>query len=367
MAPPPSPSAKGAGLVSAMSSRNWSHDFASSHATMLSGHGLYRDYNSRKLLVPQKSLLEVHVNGIMLCLALLHATSLQALPIVHETSGVLFVSKPPGLSFHRRCDADPGVLPVLRAMQLSGELEHPGRLYSVHRLDRVTSGLLAVAKTADAARELGAMLRARAVVKYYVALSARKPSKKQGTVRGDMARSRRGQWKLLRSTERPAISSFVSRSCERDGGPRAGPPPQPPPLRAFLLRPSTGRTHQLRVALKSLGSPVLGDPLYSAAAAAAAEERAYLHAAALRLPGSPALCEGGAPVQVVCRPTHGAAFRSAGFDDVWDGWFGEIASEIDVAGGASGSTGVWFAETVVSSKPPAMWEAEPGARQRVTR
>ena len=271
------------------------------------------------------------------------------LPVVHETSGLLFVDKPAGLAFHRSVDqGDEGVLPLLRDMQASGALAHPGRLHSVHRLDRVTSGLLTVAKTAEAAREVAELLRGRRVVKYYVALSGRRPSKKQGRVRGDMARSRRGQWKLLRTAENPALTAFTS----------VGLPPPPPPgagrdaspsLRAFLLRPHTGRTHQLRVAMKSLGSPVLGDPMYAAADVAGREERAYLHSAALRLPGSAALCDDGArTIEVRCRPTRGAHFASAAFERQWLEWFGPAGAGGD--GAAEGA--VWFAGTAVSSEAP---------------
>ena len=76
--------------------------------------------------------------------------------------------------------------------------DYDGPLHAVHRLDKVTSGALLFAKTPDAAAALAAEFRARRVHKYYVALSARRPSKKMGTVAGDMARTRRGAWKLLR-------------------------------------------------------------------------------------------------------------------------------------------------------------------------
>jgi tRNA pseudouridine32 synthase/23S rRNA pseudouridine746 synthase len=249
------------------------------------------------------------------------------LTVVHETSGLLFVNKAPGLAFHARAEHDdPGLLTLLR------ELRPGERLHSVHRLDRVTSGLLMVAKSADAARDVGALLRGRDVHKYYVALSARKPSKKMGRVMGDMERSRRGSWKLLRSMERPAVTSFVSRSVGDEGD---------RPLRGFLLKPQTGRTHQLRVALKALSSPILGDPLYAAADAAALEERTFLHAAALRLPaGHAALSDDTAtPIEVTCAPEEGATPAARAFFDAYTDWFS------DVRPGAP-----WFEGTVVASR-----------------
>ena len=241
-----------------------------------------------------------------------HATTASASPpplalrLLHETERLLVVDKPPGLPFHED-DGGPGVLQAARAAQACGAWAYGGRLHGVHRLDRVTSGVLVLAKSAHDAGLLGGAFRAGNVRKLYVALSARRPSKKMGVVVGDMARSRRGAWMLLHSRERPATTRFVSSGVV---GSRPG-------LRGFVLRPLTGRTHQLRVALKSLGAPVLGDALYAAAADAAREERAYLHAAALHVP---ALAPGEAPLCVVCPPSSGAEFLTPQFQ----AWFAEL-------------------------------------------
>lgn len=81
--------------------------------------------------------------------------------------------------------------------------------------------------------------------------------------------------------------------------------------------------------MKSLGAPVLGDARYADSAAAAGEERAYLHCAALRFVAA------GAPVQVVSRPDSGAAWLGApGFDSLFDRWFPPGAEE---------DLGEWFA------------------------
>lgn len=259
--------------------------------------------------------------------------------VVGESKGLLFINKPAGLSFHRSLDgADPGVLPLLRAMQARGDLDIENRLYAVHRLDRVTSGLLMVAKTAEAASEIGGLLRENRVHKYYVALSGRKPSKKQGRVSGDMVRSRRGSWKLLRSVHRPAVTAYLSahygaEGDDDDSTARA--------RRAFLLKPLTGRTHQLRVALKCLGSPVLGDPTYAASADAAREERTYLHAAALRIPaGYPALSDDGRAIEMICPPTEGQGFCTMAFNRIWDGWLPSDAIGKDA----------WLEGTAVASR-----------------
>jgi tRNA pseudouridine32 synthase/23S rRNA pseudouridine746 synthase len=74
----------------------------------------------------------------------------------------------------------------------------------------------------------------------------------------------------LASTQiNPAVTQFISQNCR-------------PNERWFLLKPHTGKTHQLRVALKSLGAPIAGDRRYDAVEKAQHEDRGYLHAYALR-------------------------------------------------------------------------------------
>ena len=176
--------------------------------------------------------------------------------LVGEGPGFLVVNKDPGLDFHD-CDGQPGLCSRVR--------DWLGRaVFAVHRLDKATSGLLLLATNRDCAAALAALFRERAIEKYYLALSDLAPRKKQGFVQGDMARSRRGSWKLLRSMERPARTRFLSW-------------PVRPGLRLFALKPLTGRTHQLRVAMKSLGAPILGDRRYHPLVPEW-PDRLYLHA-----------------------------------------------------------------------------------------
>lgn len=285
-------------------------------------------------------------------------SSLAPVPrVVLETKGLLFIDKPAGLSFHSEGEDAPGVMPLLRSMpELSSN-----RLYPVHRLDRVTSGLLMVAKSADAATAVGQLLRERSIHKYYTAISGRKPAKKQGKVSGDMTRSRRAQWMLLRSKDNPAVTTFISQRLDHhseldgdganvggassaDDGWSAG------GRVACVLKPLTGRTHQLRVALKALGSPILGDPMYAAAAEAKREERCYLHATALRVPaGCPALSEGGEAIEVVCRPSTGSGWHTPAFERAWSGWFPPASAEH----GEWRAT--WFEGTPVASRLDERW------------
>ena len=182
------------------------------------------------------------------------------LDILLQTSDFVVINKPAGLSVHR--DQNDSGLTEMLAQQLGVP-----QLWLVHRLDKPTSGVLLLALNADAASELAQAFANRQVKKNYLALSDRKPSKKQGWIKGDMVRSRQGAWKLTRSMENPAQTRFSSHSSE-------------PGRRLFVLRPLTGKTHQLRVAMKSLGSPILGDTLYGGTPA----DHLYLHAWCLSFP-----------------------------------------------------------------------------------
>ena len=218
--------------------------------------------------------------------------------VLHSSERILVVDKPVELAFHQDKET-PGVMQVLRQMQEEGRLE-PGELFPVHRLDKITSGVLVLARDREMAAMLGEAFAQRQVEKVYLALASRRPSKKQGWIKGDMERSRRGTWKLLRSNQQPAITRFVSRTI----------PGEIPGLRLYVLKPLTGKTHQLRVAMKSLGAPVLGDALYGASEDAAQYERTYLHACALRLTVA------DEALDVSCWPREGSLFLTESFQNV---------------------------------------------------
>ncbi len=216
--------------------------------------------------------------------------------VLKNSDRYLIVHKPPGLSFHSQ-GKETGVLQLIRAMEERGEIPAGPRLFPVHRLDRVTSGILVFARGRKNANLLSNEFRHGRARKIYIALSDRPPHKKQGQIIGDMAPGRNGQWILLRTKRNPAITRFLSIAVP---GRRAG-------LRLYVLQPKTGRTHQIRAALKSIAAPVLGDPLYSRFDLARQEERAYLHAAAIRLQ------LGDEAIECYDPPAPGAEFESAEF------------------------------------------------------
>lgn len=213
--------------------------------------------------------------------------------LLFENDHFALISKPAGMNFHSETEAGC----VVQAKTLLGR----DALYPVHRLDKMTSGLVLLAKTKAAAQAFGAMFENREIEKYYLAVSLRKPKKKMGWIKGDMLKARRGDWKLAKSMENPAITRFVSAPLREHE-------------RAFLVKPYTGKTHQIRVAMKSLGSPIAGDERYADANEARREVRGYLHAYALRFELD------GEAFSFVLKPDEGERFLSPVFEGVLREW-----------------------------------------------
>lgn len=220
----------------------------------------------------------------------------ESVSVLASEDDFLAINKPPGIPFHA-AEGKQGILQLLRELEDSGALERRDRLFPVHRLDQVTSGVLVFARGRANANRLSNEFRHGRTEKVYLALSDRRPTRKQGRVIGDMVRGRRGGWILERSHTKPAITDFVTLAL----------PDRRPGLRLFVLRPRTGRTHQIRVAMKSLSAPILGDPLYGRYDLAREEDRTYLHAWALRFHLN------DRPITLVCPPGPGREFESPEF------------------------------------------------------
>jgi tRNA pseudouridine32 synthase/23S rRNA pseudouridine746 synthase len=213
--------------------------------------------------------------------------------ISFEHSDFILIDKPAGLSFHseHHSDSDRGVM-----AQLEEQLGL--KLFSLHRLDKGTSGLLTFAKNKRACQKLSQMWQQKLVKKLYLAISDQRPKKKQGCIQGDMLKSRRGSYKLTRGFDNPAITQFVSTSIM-------------PGKRLYLCHPITGKTHQIRVALKSIGASILGDTRYGGSPA----DRLYLHCYGLEFEYN------SEKIQVRCLPTHGSDFLRVEFKNSMD-YFG---------------------------------------------
>ncbi len=228
-----------------------------------------------------------------------------SIPVLYESENVLAIDKPPHIP-HHNTDEEIGILSHVRNLQNQEEFPYNGRLYGVHRLDRVTSGILLFAKNKETAISLSDAFRKKEITKYYVALTGKKPKKKkQGWVRGGMSPSRRGMWKLTNNMDdNPAITRFYSAglgNCnlesfcedlveEEDDNfdinhnfhqEKSLNPTKLHAKTMLLFHPHTGKTHQLRVAAKSLGMPILGDKMYGDSVEAEIFGRTYLHALAI--------------------------------------------------------------------------------------
>ncbi|GGD57080.1 TIGR01621 family pseudouridine synthase [Lacimicrobium alkaliphilum] len=206
----------------------------------------------------------------------------QGIPLVYEDQDLILVNKPVGLGMHQEGVNQSIVTLLANQCGLS-------KLYPVHRLDKITSGLLLLAKHKDSARELSQQFALRQIEKYYLAITDHKPAKKQGSVSGDMKKSRGGGWILTQTRQDPATTQFFS--CSASAG-----------KRLILLKPFSGKTHQIRVMLKSLGSPISGDKLYKGKEA----DRTYLHAFALRFNSA------GKGFEFILPPSQGALFLTPG-------------------------------------------------------
>ena len=197
---------------------------------------------------------------------------IEKIQILDSQKDFLVIYKPEGLAFYEDGNKF-DLLKIIRFMEKQNLIPEGGRIFPVHRLDKITSGILIFARGRKASSILGNLFRFHKVDKIYLALSYKKPKKKQGVIVGGIEKYRNGKWKLNYSTQNLTITMFKSYPLITE---------EPNYFRVFLLKPITGKTHQVRVVMKSLGSPIIGDPLYSKVSLAKLEDRTYLHSYGIR-------------------------------------------------------------------------------------
>jgi 23S rRNA pseudouridine1911/1915/1917 synthase len=204
-----------------------------------------------------------------------------ALDIVFEDDHLLVVDKPAGMVVHPAAGNLDGTLVNALLHHCAGRLSGIGgvaRPGIVHRIDKGTSGLLVVAKTDRAHEGLAAQFAKHSIDRRYLAIVAGLPSPGTGKVDAPLARSSANRQKMAiveGSRGKRAVTHYKVLK----------------PLRESALvecRLETGRTHQVRVHMTSLGHPLLGDPVYGRTKSAHREllkrlyfERQALHAAEL--------------------------------------------------------------------------------------
>jgi 23S rRNA pseudouridine1911/1915/1917 synthase len=187
-------------------------------------------------------------------------------PIVFQDEYLAIVDKPAGLVVHPGAGRAQGTLvDALAGIVAGGPEERPG---IVHRLDRDTSGLLVVARSEQAHKRLGNLVRRRALERTYLALVRGRPASRAGRIEAPIGRDRDDptRFSLETDTPRDAITHFETLETY--------------PGHALLeVRLETGRTHQIRVHLAAIGLPVVGDSVYGVPEPALG--RQFLHATRL--------------------------------------------------------------------------------------
>ena len=200
------------------------------------------------------------------------------IPVLFDADDLVVVDKPAGLPTVPApgAPADASVRAVL-------ERQLGARLWVVHRLDQDTSGVIVFARTAAVHRALCLAFEARQARKTYVAFTLGAPAPREGRIDTPLHPARRGKVRPALPGEAGAWKSatryVVRRRWEREGASVA----------MVDAHPETGRRHQIRAHLRSIGTPVLFDHLYGRASAGAGLDdapvsRLALHASRLVLP-----------------------------------------------------------------------------------
>jgi 23S rRNA pseudouridine1911/1915/1917 synthase len=196
------------------------------------------------------------------------------LPVIYEDGSVIVIDKPAGVLTHAK-----GALNTEATVAnfISTKLDHKPRSNRdgiVHRLDRATSGVIITAKNDDALKQLQKQFSQRKTKKIYLAVVDGQPESEQAIIDVPIERNpKKPQTFKTGLKGKPAQTEYkVVKTVSKNNKTYS----------LLELKPRTGRTHQLRVHLNYINTPVVGDNIYGKAG-----ERMYLHAKSLEitLPG----------------------------------------------------------------------------------
>lgn len=226
--------------------------------------------------------------------------------VIYEDERIIALNKPAGIATQGGTGTTRHIDGLSRAL-VADTAEKP-RL--VHRLDRDTSGVLVLAKTAGVANQLSKLFRSRELEKIYWAVTLGVPHPSSGEIRGWMVKSGgpggdREKMRQAQQNEDGAVHAVTLYAVMQNAGRKAA---------WVALKPETGRTHQLRFHMAEIGCAIVGDRKYTCdrETPQGLADGLHLHARALRLPAA-----GGRSVEIVAEPPPHMkrTFDVLGFDE----------------------------------------------------
>lgn len=185
--------------------------------------------------------------------------------IIHEDRDLIVLAKPAGILVHETLarEKETIVKNLIKTDKINPRLSwpNPSRPGIVHRLDKDTSGLIVIAKTPKVLQELQQQFKNRQVKKEYIALVAGEVAPAEGKIEAAITRDKAGPQKVQvfnysfsKKLSRSAVTFYetIGKYKFRNNI-----------LTLLKASPQTGRMHQIRLHLKYIGNPILGDPLYN--------------------------------------------------------------------------------------------------------